>query len=105
VTDPYHPITPDAPRPKRKSIADAHGKRWLLVERDGDQCWICGRTLVLYQNAGPGRALPEDYATLDHVVPASLGGHATLENLRLACPKCNRDRGATPADQVRTWRS
>lgn len=31
--------------------------------------------------------------TLDHVVPLSLGGATTLENLALACFHCNRRKG------------
>lgn len=34
-------------------------------------------------------------ATLDHIVPISLGGSAgSITNLMLACAKCNRKRGA-----------
>lgn len=31
---------------------------------------------------------------IDHIVPASAGGETTLDNLCLACPACNRHKGA-----------
>lgn len=33
--------------------------------------------------------------TIDHVVPVSLGGSSTSENLALACFHCNRRKGST----------
>jgi 5-methylcytosine-specific restriction endonuclease McrA len=31
--------------------------------------------------------------TVDHVIPRSLGGHASWENLVAACAPCNRRKG------------
>ena len=36
---------------------------------------------------------PFEQLTLDHLRPSSKGGSNNLENLRLACCKCNRSRG------------
>ena len=63
--------------------------------RYGRQCWRCGR-----------------YATtIDHVIPAVLGGSHDLSNLRLACSHCNYSTGATIGNRLRDqaptqpWRS
>jgi hypothetical protein len=52
-----------------------------LIERDGPQCVWCGRELW-----------PSDL-TAEHLLPRSRGGHATAENLTVACRRCNRGRG------------
>jgi 5-methylcytosine-specific restriction endonuclease McrA len=36
--------------------------------------------------------------TLDHQVPASLGGRATRDNLRAAHRRCNNERADMPAE-------
>jgi len=32
-------------------------------------------------------------ATIDHVIPRSKGGKETLNNLKLSCLKCNKEKG------------
>jgi HNH endonuclease len=54
-----------------------------LRERDGDNCWICGRALDFEASSGDARA------TLDHVTRSADGGVDNLTNLRLACALCN----------------
>lgn len=51
-----------------------------LLERDGEECALCGNTLA------------DDY-TLDHLKPVSLGGNHYIWNLQLAHMKCNQSRG------------
>lgn len=60
-------------------------KRLALRERDGDECWICRRPMLF----GKGKALDDDFATLDHIVPRAKGGKHSLDNLRLAHRACN----------------
>jgi len=43
-------------------------------------CYICGWLLSF------------DEATLDHVVPKSLGGKNELNNLEICCAKCNHKK-------------
>ena len=52
----------------------------------------------------PGRELGEAQwrATIDHVIPQSEGGHTRLDNLVLACQKCNSSRQAGKTS--RKWR-
>lgn len=45
-------------------------------------CWLCGKKLI------------EKEATVDHVIPKSMGGENTETNYRMACAKCNRKKGS-----------
>ena len=53
--------------------------RDVVYERDEHRCLICGTTHRL---------------TLDHIVPFSMGGEDTIDNLRTLCGSCNSRRGA-----------
>lgn len=57
-----------------------------LFARDNHQCQYCGQTR------------PVSQLSLDHVVPRSLGGRTTWENIVCSCMKCNsRKGGRTPS--------
>ena len=53
-----------------------------IYERDGGKCQMCRKALTLRT------------ATLDHIVPLSLGGAHSRVNVRLTCRSCNSRRGA-----------
>jgi 5-methylcytosine-specific restriction endonuclease McrA len=60
---------------------------------DGRRVWIgkcvhCNSKLVV---ADDGRSLGE--ATLEHVWPEAQGGTNAVENLAVACARCNREKG------------
>ena len=59
-----------------------------LMARDGFQCQYCGRR--------PHRA----ELNLDHVVPRSLGGRSTWENVVTSCVDCNRRKGGRTPRQA-----
>lgn len=52
--------------------------RKTVYERDDYKCVYCGSDKNL---------------TLDHVIPESKGGESTVENLVVACRKCNTKKG------------
>jgi len=52
--------------------------RRAVLKRDGHVCQYCGDT------DGPFE--------FDHYIPFSRGGQTTVENLRIACATCNRDK-------------
>ena len=53
--------------------------RRAVFERDRGRCVDCGGSFDLQY---------------DHVIPFSLGGATTIENLQLLCADCNRGKGA-----------
>lgn len=58
-----------------------------LVQRDGLECYICGKTCdpsdKRWGSFGP------DYPTIDCVVALKNGGSFTWDNVRVACGECN----------------
>lgn len=68
----------DKLRPKQRA-----SRRRLLMERDGETCWYCGRFL-------------DDDVTLEHLVPQARGGSHGVDNLVLAHQRCNLDAGDLP---------
>jgi hypothetical protein len=54
--------------------------RQAVFERDGGRCVQCGATFELQY---------------DHVIPHSLGGASTVENLQLLCAPCNQRKGGS----------
>lgn len=52
-----------------------------LIERDGNACIICGRTL------------DDSEMVIDHIVPVALGGNSEIDNLQLLCYSCNVRKG------------
>lgn len=64
--------------PPRREPIPRH-VRLAVWQRDGGRCVDCGGAFELQY---------------DHVIPFSLGGATTVENLQLLCAGCNRDKGA-----------
>ncbi len=59
-----------------------------IYARDGNCCQYCGRKF------------PTTELSLDHVVPKSMGGKATWENIVCACINCNIKKGGRTPDQA-----
>lgn len=82
------------------AVTDSTFERTVL---DGKTCWVgkcihCNTKLAV---ADDGRSLGE--ATLEHVWPTTQGGTNDLQNLAVACNRCNREKG-TRHDHTRTQR-
>jgi 5-methylcytosine-specific restriction endonuclease McrA len=71
-------------KPLSRNSQRRNAKRNAIVERDGPDCWLCGRPIY------------GEEATLDHVKPAAEGGRGTLDNLKLAHSECNNARHNAP---------
>lgn len=84
-----------------------------LMKRDGAFCNWCAEPVVRFRDVQwqyaavikndkavwtqKGIDCAVRYATVDHVKPISEGGDIkSMENLVIACPKCNRDRTEAP---------
>lgn len=63
-----------------------------VIARDRGRCQLCRRLV----KPGARGALS---ASLDHVVPISLGGHHTLANVQLAHLVCNQRKNNRPAGE------
>lgn len=65
--------------------------RLIVLDRDDWICQYCGSEI--------DRAT----GTVDHIVPASLGGEYSADNLRSACITCNRIKGDRSTDWFRMF--
>jgi 5-methylcytosine-specific restriction endonuclease McrA len=61
---------------RRSGIGPA--RRSYLAGRDGDRCFYCLKSGIVL--------------TVDHVIPVARGGRSTLDNLVLACTRCNSSK-------------
>lgn len=77
---------------RRRVLArDANADKFTaqdIYERDNWTCQICGLHL------DPAIKFPSnDSPSIDHIIPISLGGTHTLDNVQAACMGCNRRKG------------
>jgi len=59
-----------------------------IYARDGNHCQYCGKKFATTE------------LSLDHVVPRSLGGKTTWENVVCACLRCNIKKGGRTPEQA-----
>jgi len=62
-----------------------------VYKRDGQRCWYCERGLMSLSAVvkWKGTKPPQNYPTLDHIFPATLGGPNNKKNMRVSCQRCN----------------
>ena len=82
--------------PQRKKLFED------VFSRDGGRCVYCG---VETRRLRKGVSRAPDLATLDHVVPRSMGGPLRADNLVLACQACNNARGVMDAEAFRALKA
>lgn len=66
------------PVPRRELIPVEVRK--AVFDRDGGRCRNCGSNFDIQY---------------DHIIPFSMGGASTVENLQILCAPCNREKGAS----------
>jgi 5-methylcytosine-specific restriction endonuclease McrA len=86
-------------KPFSLSGPDGRVSKEMLGARDGWHCCLCG---YLMEPVPRFRWDPEQ-ASFEHVIPVSLGGQNTLENLRLSHLRCNMGRRCKPFVSVPAW--
>ncbi|RME61681.1 MAG: HNH endonuclease [Candidatus Dadabacteria bacterium] len=74
----YVHVRPQSPPLTRKN----------LLLRDNYSCQYCNKTLLSSE------------ATIDHVIPRSLGGKYIWENVVVSCKKCNKKKGNKTPEQA-----
>lgn len=85
-------------RAKRAGVAYIYGiTQTKVFTRDRWTCQLCGcRTPKRLK----GRNMPRS-PEIDHIIPISLGGTHTWENVQCACHACNMEKGANVLGQLR----
>jgi 5-methylcytosine-specific restriction endonuclease McrA len=68
-----------------------------VLQRDQWRCQLCGVKTPKRLRGTLGDNAPE----LDHIVPLAMGGDHTIANTQCLCRKCNQQKGATIAGQMR----
>ena len=79
-------------------IVDTDISNALLFRRDGGRCWICGGLCDWNDRKLSKRGretFGDTYPSIDHVVPVSMGGLHSWDNVRLAHLKCNQEKSDT----------
>lgn len=77
---------------RRIQASIGHSVKRAVVERDGMKCRHCARKVRF--STGGVRDKADEVLTFDHFpVPVSRGGKGTVENVVVACMKCNLSRG------------
>lgn len=68
-----------------------------IFKRDRWCCQLCGSKTPRRLRGTCNNYAPE----LDHIIPLALGGTHTKSNVQCLCRRCNQDKGATVAGQLR----
>lgn len=63
----------------------------VLMKKFNGTCHYCHCKVISIPHRSR-KPMPDNQATTDHLVPRALGGGDELENLRLACFKCNNGK-------------
>jgi 5-methylcytosine-specific restriction endonuclease McrA len=87
------------PDPSNTEVNDWYLRRFVpmsmkieLLERDNCTCAECGKRIAETRDAKTLIKMGAGLFHIDHIVPVNQGGRATMENLRILCPKCNLSR-------------
>lgn len=82
----------------REWTPEYKANRKRVFERDGYICAYDGVPVIDDKGAG------DFSAEADHVLPYSLGGDDSMDNLRTSCRRCNRKRGNKMEERA-AWRN
>lgn len=76
--------------PPRGPLTVLKPTKWLLYERDGGICWLCGGHVP---HPSQIQALHPSAPSVDHIVPRSRKGANITSLTKLAHRSCNSKRG------------
>lgn len=75
-----------SPGKKYKQPSEKKGDK--IFSRDGHRCLKCG-----FRPGDLPKGNNSNHLTIDHIIPQSLGGNNTENNLQTLCLRCNREKG------------
>lgn len=84
---------PSARRIIKNMVPWEYVSKEVILQRQGRRCFYCFHPI---SPAKPPQGETCSQATLDHVVPLSLGGSHTYSNLVACCKECNFFKGNYP---------
>lgn len=73
----------------------------ILERRDGGNCYYCG--VVLDFSSYSFKTHPDNHAHLEHKTPVIRGGLHVLDNVVLACRRCNLSKGSKTEQEFKDW--
>lgn len=79
-----------------KAVANDNINPFYVFDRDGWRCKMCGVTTPKKLRGTHDDRAPE----LDHIMPISLGGSHTLDNVQCSCRRCNGLKSNKPLGQM-----
>lgn len=71
-------------RARQNGQFDADIDIYKLIERDGEQCYLCGDVVLFNVHFNDPK-----YPTIEHVIPIAKGGTHSWDNVKVACRDCN----------------
>lgn len=92
---PHKKVHNNRERARKRGVPSQYYTRQHIFDRDGYDCYLCNLPVELTANHVVGQPGWELYPHIDHVIPLALGGHDTLDNVKIAHAKCNMVKGAT----------
>lgn len=75
----------------RNKKAIPQSVRRAVIKRDKGVCRYCGKPGKVHWYSETGWVWIEH--ELDHIIPEYLGGTNTIDNIVIACQRCNRTKG------------
>ena len=74
---------------------DADIDIYKLIERDGEQCYLCGDTVHFNVHYNDPK-----YPTIEHILAIANGGTHSWDNVKVACRDCNNHKGTKTLKEV-----
>ena len=92
---PHKKVKNSRDRARRRGVPSQYYTRQHLFDRDGYDCYLCNLPVELTANHVQGQPGWELYPHIEHVIPLALGGHDTLDNVKIAHAICNIRKGTS----------
>jgi 5-methylcytosine-specific restriction endonuclease McrA len=92
---PHKKVHSNKERARKKGVPSQYYTRQHIFDRDGYDCYLCNLPVELTANHIQGQPGWELYPHVEHVIPMALGGHDTLDNVKIAHAICNIRKGIT----------